>query len=100
MIPPCASTTPPRMLTDPPETAAKADIRRPTAVTGAAHKYLTARIRLRPAEWLSLPLVYPCRSSNASMAKRASKKDRLPDPNTLAFTIVQAVTGEPPPEPA
>lgn len=30
------------------------------------------------------------------MAKRSSKKTRLPDPNQLAFRIVQAVTGEPP----
>ena len=30
------------------------------------------------------------------MAKRASKKDRLPDPNVLAFNIVQAIAGEPP----
>ena len=32
------------------------------------------------------------------MPKRSSKKPRLPDPNELAFGIVQAVTGEPPPE--
>jgi hypothetical protein len=31
------------------------------------------------------------------MPKRSSKKPRLPDPNELAFSIVQAVTGEPPP---
>ncbi len=30
------------------------------------------------------------------MPKRSSKKDRLPDPNQLAFSIVQAITGEPP----
>jgi hypothetical protein len=34
------------------------------------------------------------------MPKRSSKKTRLPDPNQLAFGIVQAITGEPPlPEP-
>lgn len=30
------------------------------------------------------------------MAKRATKKDRLPDPAELAFRVVQAITGEPP----
>ncbi len=33
------------------------------------------------------------------MPKRSSKKKRLPDPNTLAFSIVQAMTGEPPAAP-
>jgi hypothetical protein len=32
------------------------------------------------------------------MSEKASKNgERLPDPNTLAFGIVQALTGEPPP---
>jgi len=36
-----------------------------------------------------------------SMPTRSSKKkERLPDPNQLAFNIVQAVTGQPPPGPA
>jgi hypothetical protein len=30
------------------------------------------------------------------MRKRSSKQARLPDPNELASSIVQAVTGEPP----
>jgi hypothetical protein len=30
------------------------------------------------------------------MPKRSRKKERLPDPNKLAFSIVQRVTGEPP----
>jgi hypothetical protein len=34
------------------------------------------------------------------MPKRSSKKPRLPDPNTMAFSIVQAITGEPPTKPA
>jgi hypothetical protein len=34
---------------------------------------------------------------NAGMPKRSSKKRRLPDPNQLAFGIVQAITGQPPP---
>jgi hypothetical protein len=33
------------------------------------------------------------------MPSRSSKKKRQPDPNTLAFGIVQALTGEPPPAP-
>jgi hypothetical protein len=33
------------------------------------------------------------------MPRRSSKK-RLPDPNQLAFNIVQALTGEPPPMPS
>ncbi len=32
------------------------------------------------------------------MPKRPSTKPRLPDPNQLAFRIVQAVSGEAPPE--
>ncbi len=35
------------------------------------------------------------------MPKRSRRKVRLPDPNKLAFSIVQKMTGEPPPvEPA
>jgi hypothetical protein len=30
------------------------------------------------------------------MPKRSSKKASLPDPNKLAFSIVQGITGEPP----
>jgi hypothetical protein len=33
------------------------------------------------------------------MPKR-SRKQRLPDPNTTAFGIIQAISGEPVPEPA
>jgi len=33
------------------------------------------------------------------MPRRSSKQARLPDPNVLAFSIVQAVTGEPPAPP-
>lgn len=33
------------------------------------------------------------------MPKR-SRKQRLPDPNVTAFGIIQAISGEPPPEPA
>ncbi len=38
----------------------------------------------------------PRADNNTSMPKRSRKKARLPDPNKLAFSIVQAVTGEPP----
>jgi hypothetical protein len=34
------------------------------------------------------------------MKKKPQKKERLPDPNTTAFSIVQRITGEPPAEPA
>ena len=33
------------------------------------------------------------------MPQRSSKKKRLPDPNTLAFAIVQRISGEAPPAP-
>src|SRR5207249_647892 len=44
----------------------------------------------------SIPLVFWLYSDhNDFMRKRSRKKERMPDPNKLAFSIVQAIAGEP-----